>query len=94
MPYSATQWEREVIADEAGYELFIATFGKEIEALAAWINRAPEQVDIEAVYETMIDEMEFDHTDLELGTNWDWVRNAFEGWSPRLRAARRAREAA
>lgn len=94
MPYSTTQWEREVIAGETGYDLFLATFGKEIEELATWINRAPEQVDVEAVYETMIDEMEFDHTELELGTNWNWVRDTFEDWSPRLRAARIAREAA
>lgn len=92
MSYSTSSWEREVIAGEFGHEMFLQAFAEEIKDLATWLNRAPESADIEAHFEQICETHDFDASDDGFGTNWDWVRDCFEDWSPRLRAARILRE--
>lgn len=92
MPY--TQYERAQLAGDQFEADFAAMFGKEIEELASWLNRAPESADIEAHYEQICETHDFDVSNDGIGTNWDHVRDCFESWSPRLRAARIVREAA
>lgn len=86
MPFTSNQ--------TVDYEFFLLTFGEEIKDLAEWLNHAPESVDVEAAYETLREDHEFDCSDDGTGEIDAWVQEAFEDWSPRLRAARIAREAA
>ena len=53
--YAQLRWEYEVISGEQAAHDFAAMFGAEIQALAEWINRAPESVDVEAVFERIDD---------------------------------------
>lgn len=85
------RWEYEAISGEQAAHDFAAMFEPEIQELAEWINRAPESVDVEAIFESICEDHDFDHTDDGYGTNWDWVRDTFEDYSPRLKAARLAR---
>ncbi len=89
-----TTYERAQLAGDQFEADIAAMFGKEIETLATWINRAPESVDVEAIYESIRENHTFDTTDDGLGENDQYIRDCFESWSPRLRAARVVREAA
>lgn len=88
-----TTYERAQLTGDQYEADFAAMFGKEIEQLATWLNRAPEGVDIEAHFEQICESHDFDVSNDGIGTNWDHVRDCFESWSPRLRAARIVREA-
>lgn len=89
-----TAYERSQLAGDQFEADFAEMFSKEIQELATWLNRAPESADIEAHYEQLCENHDFDVSDDGYGTNWDFVRGCFESWSPRLRAARIVREAA
>lgn len=91
MPY--TQYEKAQLAGDQYEADFAAMYGQEIQELALWLNRAPESIDIEAHFEQLMESHDFDVSDDGYGTNWDYVRECFESWSPRLKAARIARVA-
>lgn len=84
MPYTTSS--------DTTYEWFCEVFAEEIERLAKWLNSAPESIDIESHFEQLMENHDFDASDDGAGTNWDWVQELFEDHSPRLRAARIARE--
>lgn len=88
-----TTYERSQLAGDQFEADFAAMFGKEVEQLSTWINRAPESVDVEAIYEGIRETHTFDLSDDGYGENEEWIRECFESWSPRLRAARLLREA-
>ena len=80
------------IHGEEAFELFNETFGEELKSIGEWIEAAPAGVDIEAALESGIDSLDFDASNDGDGTNWQWVQDAIESYSPRLIAARLARQ--
>ncbi len=90
--YRALLAENDLIHFEAAHELFHSTFGNELKEIGEWIEAAPASVDIEAALESGIDSLDFDASDDGDGTNWQWVQDAIESYSPRLKAARLARQ--
>lgn len=90
--YRAILAEHSRINSEKAHDKWLDAFGQELAEIGDWIEAAPAVIDIEAALESGIDSLNFDASDDGDGTNWEWVQDAIESYSPRLKAARLARQ--